>query len=198
MCRWAPHTGASTPPKTCAAPNSLRLACGPCSCVNKAQNSHRPVFGAARQPHGRPGALVPPGASGTERGRRPESARLQIRCGWHAACAAQLRCIRTLAGPRPARRSSRTTSLAPGVIEPGALRWAWAPLSSAPARHRAACAAQLRCVGAVTCASPARCSSLTASLAPDVIMPFARGLSAPRIPELALADGAPSCEQCVW
>ena len=47
----------------CAAPNSLRLACGLRSCVNKAQNSHLPEFGAARQPHGRPGALVPLGAA---------------------------------------------------------------------------------------------------------------------------------------
>ena len=56
--RWA-----WAPPRKCAATNSCRLACGPRSCVSKAQNSHLPEFEAARQPHGRPSALVPPGAS---------------------------------------------------------------------------------------------------------------------------------------
>ncbi len=39
----------------CAAPNSLRLACGLRGCVILAQNSHLPKVGAARRPHGRPG-----------------------------------------------------------------------------------------------------------------------------------------------
>ena len=47
----------------CVGAPALRLACGPRSCVNKAQNSHLPEFGAAQQLHGRPGALTPPGAS---------------------------------------------------------------------------------------------------------------------------------------
>jgi len=56
--RWA-----WAPPRKCAATNSCRLACVLCSYVNKAQTSPLHEFEAARQPHGRPSALVPPGAA---------------------------------------------------------------------------------------------------------------------------------------
>ena len=65
LCRWAPARPSVGATQQCAAPNSFRLACGPRSCVSKAQNSHLPEFEAARQPHGRPSALVPLGASAT-------------------------------------------------------------------------------------------------------------------------------------
>ena len=140
MCRWAPHTGAWAPPRTCAAPNLLRRTCGPRSCVSKAQNSHLPEFEAARQPHGRPSALVPPGASAVGRGRRPECARLQTRSGWHAVCAAVLTRPRTVTCPSLARRDSPTAARA-RLCRWAPLTGAWAPpnMCAAPNSRRLAC-----------------------------------------------------------
>ncbi len=58
---------------------------------------------------------------------RPLSAPARQRSGWHAACAAQIICIRTRTCGSPARCSSFATSRALDVIKPSARRWAWAP-----------------------------------------------------------------------
>ncbi len=137
-------------------------------------------------------ALVAPGGPAGARmsrlqARRPlcafPNARDQdgVQAGDSTAALASLRLARRLRGAAQMHKSSHlreASALQQPHGEPGARRnhaMRAQPPSAAPPRtrsgSRAACAALLRCIKTLTCASPARCSSLTARLAPDVIMP---------------------------
>ena len=175
----------------CASPPALRLACGLRGPAQTHQSSHLREAGAMRQPHGEPSVR----RNHAMRARPPSAARPRTRSGSRAACTAQLRCIRAVTCARPARCSQPHGE--PGARRSHAVRAR--PPSAAPPRTRsgwhATCAAQLRCIRTLAGASLARCSSLTARLAPGVITPGARGRPALRRPDVDPAR-APPARRC--